>query len=105
MPVDASLVGSATVWFAFAPVTRMSPERRVERQRPPSFLSSVAALSDICSTTAASPYLVPSTGAPDVEPSGRFAVPVRSAPMPPGFVHSAETGVWSQPSMPKRCSW
>src|SRR5690348_16014844 len=107
VPVEASLVGSATVWFAFAPVTRTSPlpSDDASSGRPPAFLSRVAPSSDIRSTTAASPLNVPSTGAPLVGPDGRFAVPVRLPATPPGLVHSDDRGSWSQPRMPKRCSW
>jgi hypothetical protein len=47
---------------------------------------------------------VPSCKEPPTAPTGRFAVPLRSEPTPPGFVHCAATSVLSQPRMPKRCS-
>ena len=102
-PVDASLVGSATVWFALDPVTRMPPAMSlaVSGSALPSFLSRVAPSSEYFSTTAASPFFVPSWPSP---PSGSGAVPVRSPATPPAFVHAAVT-TGSQPSMPKRCSW
>jgi hypothetical protein len=104
-PVDASFVGSAIVWFAFAPVTRIPPFRSplVIGSVPPSFFSSVAPSSEYFSTIAASPFFVPSTGVPLVGPAGRFAVPDRSPLIPPGFAHEAV--LLSHPSRPKRSSW
>src|SRR5262249_8722461 len=101
-PVEASLVGSATVWLALGPATGMAPGRSalVRGRAWSAFLSRVAPSSEYFSTTAASPYLVPSCPSP---PSGSGAVPERSAPTPPGLVHDA-VGTGSHPSTPKRCS-
>ena len=101
-PVEASFVGSATVWFALDPVTRMPPARSalVSGSALPSFLSSVAPSSEYFSTMAASPYFVPSWPSP---PSGSGAVPVRSPPTPPAFVQAAVRPDRSR-ACPKRCS-
>src|SRR5215469_11377659 len=109
-PTDASLVGSAMVYSAPGPVTRTPPPRSpvVIGSVPLSFLSRTAPSSDIFSTTAASPFFVPRSAvgvAPWAGPLGSGAWPVRSPLTPPRFVQLAATGVWSQPSMPNRCSW
>ena len=89
----------------------MTPPLRSERvigRVPASFFSSTAPSSDISSTTAASPFLVPRSAAgvaPCAGPAGSRALPLRSPLIPPGLVQLAATGVWSQPSMPNRCSW
>ena len=108
-PTDASPVGSAIVYSAPGPVTMMPPLRsaRVIGRVPASFLSSTAPSSDISSATAASPFLVPRLAAGVAPCAGRGsrALPLRSPLIPPGLVQLAATGVWSQPSMPNRCSW
>jgi hypothetical protein len=102
-PVEASEVGWARVWLALAPVTNPPPDRSepVIGRAPPSFLRSVAPSSDMRSTIAASPVVVPSS---PVEPLGSNAVPLRSPPIPPGLEHDEETGVSLHPSSPKRSS-
>ena len=104
-PVDASFVGSATVWFALdaGDEDAAGDVAARERQRVAVVLEQRRALLGVPLDDRGVAVLRAEL-AVAADGRGRFAVPVRSPPTPPGFVQAA-VGIGSQPSIPKRSSW